>query len=83
MRMTALLLLPVLATAGCTAESHLAPVSTAGNSSGSASTEPEPSNSLPRGSSMMEPLTGPAGNIGTARVGPATTGRADLARGTY
>lgn len=83
MRVAALLLLPTLAVAGCAAESRLAPVSTAGNSSGSASTEPEPSNSLPRGSSVMEPLTGPAGNVGTTRVGPATTGRAGLMRSIY
>lgn len=81
MRLTPLLLLPILAVAGCAAESRLAPVSTAG--SGGASSEPEPSNSLPRGSSVMAPLTGPVGNIGTTRVGPAVTGRAVLPRSTY
>ena len=81
MRATPLLLLSLFAVAGCNAESRQAPVSTAG--AGSAATEPEPSNSLPRGSSVMAPLTSPVGNIATTRVGPATTTRARVARSTY
>lgn len=71
MRVAILLTLPLLAVAGCTGESRLAPVSTAGGSSGSSVSEPEPANSLPRGSTVSEPLTGPVGNIGTKRVGPS------------
>ena len=81
MRVTALLLLPILAVAGCAAESRLAPVSTAG--AGSAATEPEPANSLPRGSSVMEPLTGPVGDVGTTRVSPARAARVGVSRTTY
>lgn len=81
MRVTALLLLQILVVAGCAAESRLAPVSTA--DAGSAATEPEPSNSLPRGSSVMEPLTDSIGNIGTTRVGPATAARVGVGPSTY
>lgn len=81
MRVMPLLLLSLFALAGCNAESRLAPVSTA--NAGSAATEPESPNSLPLGSSVMAPLTSSVGNIGTTRVGPATTGRAGSARNTY
>ncbi len=81
MRVTTLLLLPLLAIAGCAAESRLEPVSTA--NAGSAATEPEPPNSLPRGSSVMAPLTTSVGNVGTTRVGPATAARVGVGRNTY
>ncbi len=83
MRIAILLMMPVLAVAGCAAESRLAPVSTAGNSSGSSMSEPEPANSLPRGSSVSEPLTGPVGNVGTTRVGPAAARRVGSTRTAY
>ena len=73
MRILPSLLLPMLAFAGCSAESTAPPMSTSRNSPGAASQEPEPSNSLPRGASVDAPLTGPVGNIGNTRVGPATT----------
>ena len=72
MRLLPLLLLPVLAVAGCAAESTAPPVSTSRTSSGPSSIDPQSPNSLPRGSSVQAPLTGPVGNIGTTRVGPAT-----------
>lgn len=77
MRIVPLMLLPVLAVAGCAAESRTPPMSTTRSSAGPASTEPEPANSLPRGASVQAPLTGPIGNLGTTRVGPST------ARGAY
>lgn len=72
MRILQLLLVPVLAVAGCAAESKAPPVSSSSNSSGSAQQEPEPANSLPRGASVDAPLTGRIGNLGNTRVGPAT-----------
>lgn len=71
MRVATLLLLPVLALAGCAAESRMAPVTSSRVTGGAASQEPEPPNSLPRGSAVAAPLTPAAGNIGTTRVGPA------------
>ena len=71
MRILSLMLLPVLAIAGCAQESRMAPVSTTRSSAGPSSTEPEPPNSLPRGASVQAPLTGPVGNVGGARVGPS------------
>lgn len=68
MRVAALLLLPLLAVAGCAYESKVPPVSV---STGGSSKEPEPANSLPLGSSVDEPLTGRRGNIDNTRVGPA------------
>ena len=70
MRVTALLLLLLVAASGCAEESKAPPVSV---SSGGSMKEPEPANSLPLGSAVDEPLTGPAGNVGTTRVGPAQT----------
>lgn len=64
-------ILPLLAVAGCAEESHLAPVSTASGSAGPSMSEPEPANSLPRGSTVSEPLTGRVGNVGTKQVGPS------------
>ncbi len=81
MRVAAVMLLPILAVAGRAAGSRLAPVSTAG--AGSAATQPELSNSLLRGSSVMEPVTDSAGNIGMMRVGPATAARVGVGRSTY
>lgn len=72
MRILPLLLLPMLAFAGCSAESKAPPMSSSRNSPGSSEQEPEPANSLPRGSSVDSPLTGRVGNIGSTRVGPAT-----------
>ena len=69
-----LLLLPALALAGCAAESRTPPTSTSRASAAPSSTEPEAANSLPRGSSVQAPLTGPVGNVGGTRVGPARTG---------
>lgn len=71
MRVTALLLLFLLAAPGCTQESKAPPVSA---STGGAQKEPEPANSLPRGSAVDEPLTGRVGNVGNTQVGPARTG---------
>lgn len=68
MRVTALLLLVLLAASGCAQESKAPPVSV---SSGGSTKEPEPANSLPRGSAVDEPLTGQVGNVGNTRVGPA------------
>ena len=70
MRVTALLLLFLLAASGCAEESKAPPVSA---SSGGSMKEPEPANSLPLGSAVDEPLTGRAGNVGTTQVGPART----------
>lgn len=68
-----LLLLPLLAFAGCAAESRQAPVSSlAPASPGASSQEPQPANALPRGSAVDAPLTSPAGDVGTTRVGPST-----------
>lgn len=72
MRILPFLLLPMLAFAGCSAESTATPISTSRNSPGAASQEPEPANSLPRGAAVEAPLTGRVGNVGTTRVGPAT-----------
>lgn len=73
MRTATLLMLPLLLAAGCAAESRQAPVAnTAGPNIGASSQEPQPSNSLPRGSAVDSPLTGQVGNVGTTRVGPAT-----------
>lgn len=83
MRTAILLMLPLLAVAGCAEESRLAPVSTARGSSGSSVSEPEPANSLPRGSAVSAPLTGPVGNIGTTRVGPSTARGMGSTRGAY
>ena len=71
MRLATLLILPILAVAGCAQESRTTPVSTSRTSSGPASAEPEPTNSLPRGAAVQAPLTGPFGNVGTTRVAPA------------
>lgn len=71
MRVATLLLLPILALAGCAAESRVAPVTSSRVTGGAASQEPEPANSLPRGSSVAAPLTPSVGNVGTTRVGPA------------
>ncbi len=73
MRFTLLAVLPMVALAGCAEESRLPPVSTAFRGSGSSMSEPEPANSLPRGSSVSEPLTGSVGDVGNTRVGPATS----------
>lgn len=72
MRILPLLLLPMLAFAGCAAESKAPPMSSSRNSPGSGEQEPEPPNSLPRGSSVDAPLTSRVGNIENTRVGPAT-----------
>ena len=71
MRILPLLLVPMLAFAGCAAESKAPPVSSSRNSQGSAEQEPEPPNSLPRGASIDSPLTGRVGNIENTRVGPS------------
>ena len=71
MRATTSLLLAVLAIAGCAAESRQAPVSSvAPLSAGPSTSEPQPSNSLPRGSAVNAPLTPSVGNVGTTQVGP-------------
>ncbi len=79
MRLSILAILPMIIFAGCADESRLAPVSTAFRGSGPSSSEPEPANSLPRGSAVSEPLTGRIGNIGDTRVGPAVLGTARTA----
>jgi len=71
MRILPLLLVPMLAFAGCAAESKAPPVSTSRNSPGAASQEPEAANSLPRGAAIDAPLTSQVGNMGTTRVGPS------------
>ena len=71
MRIAALMLVTAFASVGCAQESKAPPVSV---SSGGMEKEPEPANSLPRGSAVDEPLTGQVGNIGTTRVGPAVRG---------
>ncbi len=78
MRTTMLAILPIVLLAACADESRQAPVSTAFRGSGSASTEPEPVNSLPRGASVDAPLTSRIGNIENTRVGPAPRGAAGL-----
>lgn len=75
MRILPFLLLPMLAVAGCSAESMAPPVSTSRNSPGAANQEPEAANSLPRGAAVNAPLTSQIGNIGTTRVGPAAPSR--------
>ena len=75
MRTSTLLLLPVLAVAGCAAESTAPPTSTTPRSAGAANQEPQPPNSLPRGSVTDDPLTSRFGNVGTTRVGPAAPSR--------
>lgn len=68
-----LLLFPLLAFAGCAAESRQPPMSSSSPASpGAASQEPEPPNSLPRGSAVNAPLTTQPGDVGTTRVGPST-----------
>lgn len=74
MRFNEIAILSIIALAGCAEELRLAPVSTAFRSSGPSNSEPEPANSLPRGSSVDEPLTGRIGNLQNTRVGPATLG---------
>ena len=74
MRFTVLAFLLMIAFAGCAEESRLAPVSTAFGGMGPSMSEPEPANSLPRGSSVGEALTGRVGDVGNTRVGPATRG---------
>lgn len=70
MRVITLMLLPVLALAGCAAESRQAPVSSVGSGSmGSASGAPQSANSLPRGSSVNQPFTPTSGTYGTTTVG--------------
>lgn len=71
MRVATLLLLPVLALAGCASESRVTPVTSSRVTGGAASQEPEPANSLPRGSAVVSPLTPAAGNVGNTRVAPA------------
>ncbi len=71
--------LPMIALAGCAEESRLAPVSTAFGGMGPSMSEPEPANSLPRGSSVGEALKGRVGNLENTRVGPATLGAARAA----
>ncbi len=73
MRILPLLLLPMLAFAGCSAESKAPPMSSSRNSPGAGSQEPEPPNSLPRGASVDAPLTPRVGNLENTRVGPATS----------
>jgi hypothetical protein len=75
MRILPFLLLPMLAVAGCSAESNAPPVSTSRNSSGAASQEPEAANSLPRGAAVDAPLTSRVGNLGTTQVGPSAPSR--------
>ena len=65
MRVTTLLLRPILSVTGC------------------AATEPEPSNSLLHGLSVVAPLTTSVGNIGTTRVGLATAASVGVGRTTY
>ena len=73
MKPSIFLMLPLLAVMGCTAESQQAPVSSLSPASiGPSSQSPQPSNSLPEGSAVNAPLTGPVGNVGTTRVGPST-----------
>lgn len=48
---------------------------------GPSSMEPQPPNSLPLGSAVDAPLTPPAGDIATTRVGPASTPAAPTRRG--
>lgn len=79
MRFTMLAFLPMIALAGCAEESRLAPVSTAFGGMGPSNSEPEPANSLPRGSAVDEALTGRVGNLENTRVGPATLGSARAA----
>ena len=74
MRFSILAALPIIVLAGCAEESRLAPVSTAFGGMGPSMSEPEPANSLPRGSSVGSALTGPVGNLENTRVGPATLG---------
>lgn len=72
MRANAFILAGLLCIVGCAEESKKAPVSTARSSAGApGNTEPQPPNSLPRGSAVDAPLTPPIGNIGTTRVAPA------------
>ena len=79
MRVAALMLMTAFAF-GCAQESKAPPVSV---SSGGMEKEPEPANSLPRGSAVDEPLTGQVGNVGTTRVGPAVRGGAATQGRTY
>ena len=66
MRLITVALLPILALAGCAAESRSAPVSSSQvGSMGSASGEPQSSNSLPRGSSVSQPLSTTTGTVTT------------------
>ena len=71
MKPSIFLVLPLLAVVGCAAESRQAPVSSLSPASiGPSSHEPEPANSLPRGSAVDAPLTGQVGTVGATRVGP-------------
>lgn len=74
MRLSTLVLLSLASVAGCAQESRSPPVSSVRpNSAGPSNTEPEPANSLPRGSAVDSSLTQPDGNVGTTRVGPSRT----------
>ena len=79
MRFIMLAILPITLLAGCADESTKAPVSTAFRGSGQGSMEPQPANALPRGAAVETPLTGPVGNIGSTRVGPAAPGAGRMA----
>lgn len=73
MQIRIIALLSLVCVAGCAQESRQMPVSSVRpNAAGPASSEPEPANSLPRGSAVNRPLTQPDGNVGSTRVGPAT-----------
>lgn len=76
MRSYVLAALPLLALAGCGAQSTMPPVSTAAPtpslSGQPASKAPESANSLPLGSATDAPLTPSVGEVNNTRVGPAT-----------
>jgi len=77
MKQATLLIAPIIAIVSLSAcsryESKATPVST--EPTGSASSMPQPPNSLPLGSAVDAPLTRATGDVGTTRVGPSTPAR--------
>jgi hypothetical protein len=71
--MRALMLMSVVALAGCAGLSHEPPVSTAQSMAGGPPEQmPQSPNSLPPGSQVSAPFTPDVGNVSTLRVGPSS-----------
>jgi hypothetical protein len=72
--MRSIMMMSVLALAGCAGLSHEPPVSTAQSMAGGPPSQmPQSPNSLPLGSQVSAPFTPDVGNVSTMRVGPSST----------